>query len=89
MKLQNLIKDKVLKENKTTGLGTFAPTLGDVAQKKKDRAPSVFVPSKRDPEAVPAPAINIWKQPVYVPEKQGYQRPGAEDFLKYKSRGLG
>lgn len=76
-----------LKVNKTTGLGTFATTLGDVAQKKKDRAPTVYVPSKRDPNAVPPPQMDMWSRGLYVPEKQGYQRPGADDHLKFKSAG--
>lgn len=77
----------LMKVNKTTGLGTFAPTLGDVAQKKKDRAPSVFVPSKRDPDAVKAPEMSIWERPKYVPENVQPMRRGADDHMRFKSKG--
>ena len=77
----------LMKTNKTTGLGTFASTLGDVLPKKKDRAPTVFVPSVRDPNAVQAPSINIWNLPVYKPDSVSPTRQGADDHMRYKSKG--
>ena len=74
-----------LKVNKQTGLGSFAFTTGDKAHAKERRG---FKPPVKDPEAAPPPQINIWAQPVYKPEPQGYVRPGANDHLRYKSRGL-
>ena len=76
-----------LKVNKTTDLGTFAITLGDKAQQKKDRAPTVFVPSVRDPNAVRAPQMSIWERPKYVPENVQPMRRGADDHMKFKSKG--
>ena len=76
-----------LKVNKTTDLGTFAITLGDKAQRKKNRPSSVYVHTPRDPDLVPAPQMDMWSRGLYVPEKQGYQRPGADDHLKFKSKG--
>lgn len=77
----------LMRVNKEVGLGTFATSLGDVAQRKKHRPSSVYVPVERDPNLVPAPAMSVWKQPVYVAEKVQPMRPGAEDHLKFKSAG--
>jgi len=92
MKLQagnpDQMKAKALKVNKTAGLGNYATSLGDVLPKKKDRAPTVFVPSKRDPGAVKAPEMNLWERPTYVPDNNQYTRPGANDHLKFKSKGF-
>ena len=38
-------------------------------------------------EAQP-PAISIWRQPVYQPPKMDTPRPGANDHLKVRSRGV-
>ena len=78
----------LMRVNKPVGLGTFANTLGDVAAKKRHRPSSVYVPAKRDPELVPAPAISLWEQPVYKPERMEPVRRGADDFLRCKSRGF-
>jgi len=75
----------LMRVNKEVSLGNFANILGDKAHAKERRG---FKPSIKDPEAVPAPAINIWQQPVYKPEPQGYVRPGANDHLRYKSWGM-
>lgn len=84
----NLMKAKALKVNKTAGLGNYATSLGDVLPKKKDRAPTVFVPSVRDPDAVPPPEMNLWERPLYVPETVQPMRPGADDHMKFKSKGF-
>ena len=76
-----------MRVNKEVGLGTFATTLGDVAPRRKNRPSSVYVPVERDPSLVPAPALSIWKQPVYKGENLTPVRPGAEDHLKFKSKG--
>lgn len=78
----------LMRVNKPVGLGTFANTLGDVAAKKKHRPSSVYVPAKRDPDLVPAPALSIWERDSYVPQNLTPMRPGADDFLRYKSRGF-
>ena len=38
-------------------------------------------------EAEP-PTISIWKQPVYKPPQMATPRPGADDHLKVRSRGI-
>ena len=77
----------LMRVNKEVSLGAFANTLGDLASKKKHRPSSVYVPVERDPSLVPAPAMSVWKQPVYVAEKVQPMRPGADDHLKFKSAG--
>ena len=77
----------LMRVNKEVSLGAFANTLGDLASKKKHRPSSVYVPVERDPSLVPAPAMSVWKQPVYVAEKVQPMRPGADDHLKFKSVG--
>jgi hypothetical protein len=47
-----------------------------------------FVPSVKAPDAVPPPQMSIWEREAYVPDKTGYVRAGANDFLKLKSRGM-
>lgn len=81
----NDLMKKAMRVNPPATLESFPNTTGDKAQVKERTG---FVPSQRDPNAVPSPAINIWAQPVYVPPKQGYVRPGAEDFLRCKSKGI-
>jgi len=76
-----------MKVNQSVGLGTFAVTLGDKAQQKKGRSGG-FVPLSKDPDAVPAPAMNLWAREQYRPPKNDYVRPGANDHLRIKSRGL-
>jgi hypothetical protein len=38
-------------------------------------------------EAEPA-TISIWKQPVYQPPQMATPRPGADDHLQIRSRGI-
>jgi len=89
MKLQagnpNLMKRAAMRVNPKATLESFSNTTGDKAQAKERTG---FVPSKRDPDAVPPATNSLWAQPVYVSPKTEYVRPGANDFLKYKSRGL-
>jgi hypothetical protein len=47
----------------------------------------MYVHIPRDPDVVPAPAINIWKQPMYKSPSFETPRPGADDHLRYKSVG--
>ena len=78
----------LMRVNKPVGLGTFANTLGDVAAKKRHRPSSVYVPAKRDPDLVPAPALSIWERDSYVPQNLTPMRSGANDFLRCKSKGF-
>ena len=88
MKLQagnpNLIK-KATRVNPHATLESFTNTTGNKAHAKERTG---FVPSIKDPNAVPAPAINIWKLDTYVPEQNEPARRGADDHMKYKSRGV-
>ena len=77
----------LMRVNKPVGLGTFATTLGDVAQRKRNRPSSVYVPVERDPSLVPAPTSSIWKRDSYVPQNLTPMRPGADDHLKFNSKG--
>jgi hypothetical protein len=81
----NLMKKAALRVNPHNTLESFGNTTGDKAQAQVRRG---YVPPVRDPNTTPAPAINIWKQSIYVPENNTPARRGAEDFLRYKSRGL-
>ena len=89
MKLQagnpNLMKKKAMRVNNHTTLTSFPNTTGDKAHAKERRG---FVPTVKDPNAVPPPTISLWHQPVYVPQNLTPMRRGADDFLRYKSRGF-
>jgi len=81
----NLMKQAALRVNPKTSLESFGNTTGDKAQAQVRRG---FVPMPRDPNTALPPQINLWKQSVYVPENTQPARRGAEDFLRYKSRGM-
>jgi hypothetical protein len=78
------LKRAALRVNPSTTLTSFNNRTGDKEQVKYRTG---FVPSIKNPDAVPAPSMSIWKQPVYKPDTRGYQRPGA-DHSQIKSRGL-
>jgi hypothetical protein len=40
------------------------------------------------PNEVQPPAISIWHQPVYKPPIMATPRPGADDHIKVRSRGI-
>ena len=73
-----------MRVNKEVSLGAFAQTAGDRGLSKVRRG---YVPIERDSSLVPAPALSVWQQPVYVAEKVQPMRPGADDHLKFKSVG--
>ena len=81
----NLMKKAALRVNTNNVMESFPNTTGDKAQAQVRRG---YVPSVRDPNATPSPAMSIWKQSVYVPENTQPARRGANDFLRYKSRGM-
>ena len=74
-----------MKVNPTTGLGAFAMTAGDKAHKKVRTG---FVPLPKDPDAALPNKMSLWERGFYESPKQGYVRPGANDFLSIKSRGF-
>ena len=80
----NLMK-KATRVNPHATLQSFTNTTGNKAHAKERKG---FVPSVKNPDAVPPPTISLWEQPVYVAEKVQPMRPGANDHLKLKSRGF-
>ena len=80
----NLMKRAALRINPPSTLSSFNNRTGDKEQVKYRTG---FVPSVKDPNAVPAPAMNLWEYPVYVSPMNEYVRPGADDHLKFKSVG--
>ena len=79
----NLMK-KATRVNPQATLESFANTTGDKAHAKERRG---FKPTVKDPDAVLPPTISLWSQPVYKGENLTPVRPGAEDHLKFKSKG--
>ena len=77
----NLMKKAAMRVNPHNTLESFSP-------KRKHRATVGFVPMPRAPDVVPPTTNSLWAQPVYVPPKNEYVRPGANDFLTIKSRGF-
>ena len=75
----------LMKVNKSVGLGTFAQTAGDRGLSKVRRG---YVPVERDPDLVRAPTSSLWQRESYVPQNLTPMRPGADDHLKFKSRGF-
>jgi len=45
-------------------------------------------PREKLPGEAAPPAISIWRQPVYQPPSMNTPRPGADDHLNIKRRGL-
>ncbi len=80
----NLMK-KALRVNPPSTLASFNNRTGEKEQVKYRTG---FVPSVKDPNAVPPPSMSIWEQPVYKSPAPAYVRPGADDFLRCKSRGF-
>ena len=79
----NLMK-KALRVNPPSTLASFNNGTGEKEQVKYRTG---FVPSVKDPNAVPSPSMSIWEQPVYKSAPAAYMRPGADDHLKFKSVG--
>lgn len=84
----NLMKAKATRVNSPAPLESFSNTLGNVVAKRKHRSTAGYVPMPKDPNAALPNTTSVWKLPTYVPPKSEYVRPGAENFLRYKSRGM-
>jgi hypothetical protein len=82
----NLMKRAALRVNSHMGLGAMPSALGDKNPPLYVRGG--YVPIAKGPDVALPPSINIWKQDVYVPENVQPARRGADDHLKYKSRGM-
>jgi hypothetical protein len=81
----NLMKKKAMRVNLHASLQNFAQTAGD---KEIEKYRTGFVPLVKQPNTALPPTTNLWEQPVYKPDHSGYVRPGADDHLKFKSRGM-
>lgn len=79
------LKKRALRVNPQATLESFSNTTGDKAHAKERTG---FVPTRKDPDAVPPAVTNVWKRPVYVPENMTPVRRGADDHVQYKSRGM-
>jgi hypothetical protein len=79
------LKKAAMRVNPEATLESFTSTTGDREQVKYRTG---FVPSAKDPDAVPPNTMSVWEQPVYKPDRSEYVRAGANDFLKLKSRGM-
>ena len=80
------LKKKAMRVNKMAPLAAFA-------EKSRDKNPSRYVRGgallmPKDPNAAQPNTTSVWEQPVYVPPKAALFRPGADDFLKIKSKGF-
>jgi hypothetical protein len=64
----------------------FPPVLGDKGQACMRSTGELLMP--KDPNAALPNTISIWDLETYKPPKNEYVRPGANDFLRYKSRGI-
>ena len=78
------LKKAATRVNPQATLESFRNTTGDKAHAKERRG---FKPTVKDPDAVLPPTISLWSQPVYKGENLTPVRPGAEDHLKFKSKG--
>ena len=81
----NLMRKKAMRVNTTAPLGAFATTTGD---KEAIKYRTGYVPLVKQPNAAPPPQMSIWERDQYEPPKEEYVRPGADDHLKIKSRGM-
>ena len=57
------------------------------SQRKRSFGDVVYVPRSRQAgEALPA-QTSVWKQPDYTPPPEPHVRPGANDHMRYRSKG--
>jgi hypothetical protein len=75
----------LMRTNPNAGLAAVPNKLGDKNPAKYVRGD--YVPRQRDEHEALPPQINVWTQPVYVPERVEPARRGANDFLQLKSKG--
>lgn len=76
----------LMRVNPNAGLAAVPNKLGDKNPERYVRGS--YTPRERDEHEALPPTINVWKQPVYVPEKIEPVRRGAADFLSVQSRGV-
>ena len=76
-----------MRVNKTAPLGAFVNNVSEKVPKRM-RTENVTLTVHKSPDTVPPPQMNLWARGQYVPPKDEYIRPGANDFLRIQSRGL-
>lgn len=79
------LMQKALRVNQLSRLESFTNTTGVKAHAKVRGG---FVPTPKDPNAVPSPQMSLWDRKPYVPEDMTPVRRGADNHLQYKSRGF-
>ena len=67
-------------------IGRFA--IGNDSKRKALGLAGEWSPRHKEPGEVEPPAISIWRQPVYKAPPMATPRPGADDHLNIKRRGL-
>ena len=80
------LKQKATRVNKYAPLASFAEKSSDKNPKRYVSGGALLMP--KDPNAVPPNTMSVWERPAYVPPKAALFRPGADDHLKIKSKGL-
>ena len=76
----------LMRTNPNAGLAAVPNKLGDKNPERYVRGG--YTPRQRDEHEALPPSISLWQQPVYVPHSMEPIRGGANDFLRYKSRGV-
>lgn len=80
------LKKKAMRVNKQAPLASFAVSFNEKNPKRYVAGGALLTP--KDPNAALPNTISVWEQPTYVPPKAALLRPGADDFLNIKSRGV-
>jgi hypothetical protein len=70
----------------TTSMSRF-PTGGESKRKAMGLA-GEWSPRHKEPGEAPPPTISIWRQPVYKAPTMATPRPGADDHLNIRSKGV-
>lgn len=67
---------------------TFIPRNDNSIHRKDLGLTAPWTPREKEPGEAQACTISIWRQPVYKPPKMDTPRPGANDHLNIRSRGV-
>ena len=57
------------------------------SQRKRSFGDVVYTPRTRQAGEAMPPTISIWEQPRYTPPPDPHVRPGANDHMRYRSKG--
>jgi hypothetical protein len=67
---------------------TFIPRNDNSIHRKDLNLTQPWAPRQRDENEALPPTFSIWERPVYQPPSMKTPRPGADDHLNIKRRGL-